>query len=144
MVGDVDQEDVMGKLAFLSDWDAKEYEMPGLEAGSKIDKTKIFLVDKEQAPQSEIRIGYLTEMKYDATGEYFKSYLMNYTLGGAFNSRINLNLREDKGYTYGARTYFNSTDEPGTYTAKAGVRANVTDSAVFEFMEEIAMYQKKA
>ena len=45
-------------------------------------------------------------LPYDATGEYYKSGIMNYILGGAFNSRINLNLREDKGYTYGARFLF--------------------------------------
>ena len=55
------------------------------------------MVDKVDAPQSQIRIGYITDMKYDVTGDYYKSYLMNFPLGGAFNSRINMNLREDKG-----------------------------------------------
>ena len=98
------------------------------------------MVDKEQAPQSQIRIGYMTDMPYDATGNYFKSYLMNYPLGGAFNSRINLNLREDKGWTYGARTYFSGDDNVGPFTASAGIKAVASDSAVYEFMNEIKMY----
>ncbi|MDH5474790.1 MAG: insulinase family protein [Cyclobacteriaceae bacterium] len=142
VVGDVDKEEVIGTLGFLSRWEAKSVTIPEMPEPNPIDKTKIYLVDKEKAPQSEIRIGYMTEMKYDATGDYYKSYLMNYTLGGAFNSRINLNLREDKGYTYGARSYFNSNDTPGPFTASAGVKGNVTDSAVMEFMREINEFQK--
>ncbi|MDH5367522.1 MAG: insulinase family protein, partial [Cyclobacteriaceae bacterium] len=142
IVGDVDKEEVLNKLGFLKNWKAKEVKIPEMPKPNSIDKTKIYLVDKEKAPQSEIRIGYLTNMKYDVTGEYYKSYLMNYTLGGAFNSRINLNLREDKGYTYGARSYFNSNDAAGPFTASAGVKGNVTDSAVVEFLKEISEFQK--
>jgi zinc protease len=67
---------------------------------------------------------------------------MNYPLGGAFNSRINLNLREDKGWTYGARSFFSADDLPGVYTAFGGIKASATDSAVFEFMNEIKMYRE--
>ena len=66
---------------------------------------------------------------------------MNYPLGGSFNSRINLNLREDKGWTYGARSYFSSGDDPGPYTASSGVRADATAGAVSEFMKEITNYK---
>jgi len=65
-------------------------------------------------------------MNYDATGEYYRADLMNYNLGGAFNSRINLNLREDKGYTYGARSFFSGNKFRGIYRAQAGVRADTT------------------
>lgn len=143
IVGDISKEEVMKKMTFLDNWEKKEVKIPELPAAKKADKTKIYLVDKPQAPQSEIRIGYLTGMEYDATGEYYKSYLMNYTLGGAFNSRINLNLREDKGYTYGARSYFNSNEDAGPFTARAGVRGNVTDSAVFEFMRELTKFSNE-
>ncbi len=143
IVGDVSKKEIMPKLEFLKSWEAKNVTIPDAQASTEIDRTKIFLVDKESAPQSQIRIGYLTDMTYDATGEYFENYLMNYNLGGAFNSRINLNLREDKGYTYGARSYFSSDDDRGPYTASAGVRANVTDSAVAEFMYEIKLYADK-
>ena len=67
---------------------------------------------------------------------------MNFPLGGAFNSRINLNLREDKGWTYGARSSFSGGDDPGPYTARAAVKAVATDSSVVEFMKEIRDYKE--
>jgi zinc protease len=66
---------------------------------------------------------------------------MNYVLGDAFNSRINLNLREDKGYTYGAYSYFSGTKSVGPFTSGAGVRADVTDSALVEIVKEITNYR---
>jgi len=140
IVGNVSKDEILPKLEFLKTWEKKAVTIPELPAPKTADKTKIYLVDKEQAPQSEIRIGYMTDMPYDVDGDYFKSYLMNYPLGGAFNSRINLNLREDKGWTYGARSYFNSDDNPGPYTATGGIKAIATDSAVYEFMNEIKMF----
>ncbi len=68
---------------------------------------------------------------------------MNYTLGGAFNSRINLNLREDKGWTYGARSYFSGSEEPGPFVVSAGVKGSATDSAVYEIMKELTDYQNE-
>ena len=143
VVGDISKEEVLPKLNFLTTWNSKSVSIPDLPDAKPSDQTKIYLVDKAAAPQSEIRIGYITDFTYDVTGDYFKSYLMNYPLGGAFNSRINLNLREDKGWTYGARAFFNSSDDPGPYTARAGVLAAATDSAVYEFMKEISDYREK-
>jgi zinc protease len=143
IVGEVDQKQVLSKLGFLSKWQPKNVTIPSPKTGKPVDKTRIYLVDKESAPQSQIRVGYLTDMPFDATGDYYKSYLMNYILGGAFNSRINLNLREDKGWTYGARSGFSSTELAGPYTAQAGVRANATDSSVVEFVKEITNYRDK-
>jgi zinc protease len=82
-------------------------------------------------------------MPYDATGEYYKTTLMNFVLGGAFNSRINLNLREDKGYTYGARSGFGGSRYAGPFTASAGVRADATAASVVEFMKEINDFRTK-
>ena len=143
IVGDVEQAAVLPKLAFLTKWAAKPVKLPTASAmPKKTDKTRIYLIDKEKAAQSEIRIGYLTDLPYDATGEYFRLGLANYILGGAFSSRINLNLREDKGYTYGARSGFSSTKTPGPFTASAGVKAAATDSSVVEFIKEITNYGK--
>ena len=142
VVGDISKKDVMSSLTFLNTWKNKSAKLPEMPAVNDQDKTKIYLVDKKEAPQSEIRIGYVTDMSYDATGTYYKSYLMNYPLGYAFNSRINLNLRENKGWTYGAWSYFNSNDEPGPFTAGAGVRADATAGAVSEFMKEITGYRE--
>jgi len=143
VVGDVSKKEVMKKLEFLDDWKVKDIDVPKMPSAPGISKTKIYLMDKEEAPQSEIRVGYMTDMAYDATEDYFKSYLMNYPLGGAFNSRINLNLREENGWTYGARSYFSSSKDPGPFTVSTGVKANATDSAVFEIMKELTDYQKE-
>lgn len=142
VVGNVTGESIMPKLDFLARWKGEKVKRAPIQLTPKIDKTRIFLVDKEKAPQSEIRIGYIA-MKYDATGKYYKAKLMNYILGGAFNSRINLNLREDKGYTYGARSGFSGSDIAGPFTASAGVKGNVTDSSIIEFMKEITLYAQK-
>lgn len=140
VVGDIKEKEIMPKLDFLASWNGGSVDIPEMPDPQQVDKTKIYLVDKSKAPQSQIRIGYMHDMVYDATGEYYKTYLMNFPLGGAFNSRINLNLREDKGWTYGARSYFTAGDEPGIYIAAAGVKAEASDSSVHEFMKEISNY----
>ncbi|MEJ7692221.1 pitrilysin family protein [Daejeonella sp.] len=142
VVGDTEQKVIMPKLAFLNKWQAKPVQIPADAKPATIDKTKIYLVNKDKAAQSEIRIGYMA-LPYDATGEYYRAGIMNYILGGAFNSRINLNLREDKGYTYGAGSGFSGTESAGPYTASAGVRTNVSDSSVVEFMKEIKRYKEE-
>ncbi|MFT7506864.1 MAG: zinc protease, partial [Gammaproteobacteria bacterium] len=81
-------------------------------------------------------------LNYDATGEYYRADLMNYNLGGAFNSRINLNLREDKGYTYGARSLFNGNDFSGVFRAQAGVRADTTADSILQFRNEINAFKE--
>jgi len=140
-VGDVQQQEIVAGLGFLDQLPAdaaiprRQPPLPAYEGNT------LYLVDKPGAAQSEIRIGYITDMPWDATGEYFRSSLMNYVLGGAFNSRINLNLREDKGYTYGARSFFNSTEHPGPYTASASVRADSTADSVRQFVNEITAFR---
>lgn len=145
IVGDIEEAEILPKLDFLKSWDGEAVEIPEVPKAKKADKTKLYLVDKSQAPQSEIRIGYLTDLEYDLTGEYYQAYLMNFPLGGAFNSRINLNLREDKGWTYGARSGFSYDDveDPIAYIASAGVKGDATAGAVNEFMKEIQAYQKE-
>ncbi|MCR6722399.1 MAG: insulinase family protein [Chitinophagaceae bacterium] len=105
-----------------------------------MEKTKIYLVDVPKSAQTEFRVGYVTGLKYDATGEYYKAGLMNYTLGAAFNSRLNLNLREDKGWTYGARSSFSGGKQTGEFSFSSGIRANATDSAMIEIMRELKEY----
>ncbi len=135
--------DLAKKLNFLHDWENKNVQMPKLPKTTTPEKLKIYFIDKPEAPQSEIRAGYVTDLIFSPTGDYFKSYLMNYTLGGAFNSRINLNLREDKGWTYGARSYFSASDEPGSFSISSGVLAEATDSAIFEIIKEIKNYRER-
>ncbi|MFH1004039.1 MAG: pitrilysin family protein [Bacteroidota bacterium] len=139
VAGDVIKETILPKLNFLKNWQAKEVKKVEQIAVSKIDKTKIYFVNKDNAPQSEIRVGYIA-LPYDATGKYYRTTLMNYVLGGAFNSRINLNLREDKGWTYGARSFFAGSKYAGPFTANGGIKGDATDSSVVEFMKEIKKY----
>ena len=141
VVSDQDQAAVEPNLGFLKAWAGKPVSLPPATAAVQPDKTKIYFIDKPGAAQSEIRVGYLTPLAYDATGDYYKAYLSNYLLGGAFNSRINLNLRENKGYTYGARSGYQGTRYFGPYTAQAGVRADATAASVKEFMSEIQNYR---
>jgi len=68
--------------------------------------------------------------------------VMNFALGGAFNSRINLNLREDKGYTYGARSGFSGNEYYGNYTFSGNIKKEATDSAIMEVMKELYNYKK--
>jgi zinc protease len=107
----------------------------------EIEKTQIYIVDKYKAAQSEIRVGYQA-LPYDYNGKYFKSNVMNFPLGGNFNSRLNLNLREDKGFTYGIRSGFYGTKEYGTYTIAAGVKASATDSSIKEIFAELNKYRQ--
>ncbi|MBD1364583.1 insulinase family protein [Mucilaginibacter sp. ZT4R22] len=141
IVGDVNQGTARGNLAFLNSWADKKVTIPTPAEGKTFDKTTLYLVDIPNAAQSEIRIGYLDKLNYDATGDYYKLGIANYILGGAFNSHINLNLREKKGWTYGARSGFSSSKYGGDFTASAGVLATATDSSVVEFMKEIRNYQ---
>lgn len=136
VVSDANQETLLPKVAFLKSWKGPKVIHPTEPKVPVSEKTKIYLVNKDKAPQSEIRIGFMS-MPYDATGEFYKSGIMNFTLGGAFNSRINLNLREAHGFTYGARSGFQGNQFAAPYTASAGVRGDATDSSVVEFMKEI-------
>jgi zinc protease len=141
VVGDVNEGTAKGNLAFLNSWKDKKVTIPTPTEGKTFDKTTLYLVDIPNAAQSEIRIGYLDKLNYDATGDYYKLGIANYILGGAFNSHINLNLRERRGWTYGARSGFSSGKYGGEFTASAGVLATATDSSVVEFMKEIRNYQ---
>jgi zinc protease len=68
---------------------------------------------------------------------------MNFALGGAFNSRLNMNLREDKGWTYGARSGFSGGKQSGDYEFSSGIRANATDSALIEIVKELKKYSEE-
>lgn len=98
--------------------------------------TGVYLVDKPGAAQSEIRIGHALTSR-STTPDYYALRVLNAALGGAFTSRVNLNIREAKGYTYGARTTMTFERGAGPFTASAGVFTAKTDSSLIEFMKEI-------
>ena len=125
VVSDLDETELLPKLAALEAWQGPAVEPAPLAPFPDTGATRLYLVDKPGAAQSEIRIGRRA-LAYDATGEYYRARLANFALGGAFNSRINMNLREDKGYTYGARSGFAGNRDYGTFTASAAVRTDAT------------------
>jgi len=141
IVGDVTEQEIFPKLQFLSKLPNKKINLPQAPGKTpEISKTKIYLVDVPNAAQTEFRVGYLTHLKYDATGEYYKAGLMNFALGGGFNSILNMNLREDKGWTYGARSSFNGNEYDGSFTFSSGIRSDATDSALSVLMADIKDY----
>ena len=143
VVGDIKQEQIMPKLAFLSKLPKKKINLVKPDPSPAVDKTKVYLVDVPKGAQTEFRVGYATGLKYDATGDYYKAYLSNYPLGTGFNSRLNMNLREDKGWTYGARGGFSGDQYSGEYEFSSGIKAGATDSALVEVMNEIKNYVAK-
>lgn len=139
VVGDLDQAQIMQKLSVFADWQGKHPAIPAVKPYPDLAAGTLYFINKPDAAQSEIRIGKRAPT-WDATGEFYRLRLMNYNLGGAFNSRININLREDKGYTYGARSYFSADKDAGRFTASAGVREDATEASIVEFNKEIQNY----
>ncbi|HEU0065518.1 MAG TPA: pitrilysin family protein [Flavisolibacter sp.] len=140
VVGDIKESELLPSIAFLEQLPRKKIALPKPDATPVVDKTKVYLVDVPKGAQTEFRIGYATGLQYDATGDYYKAYLMNFPLGGGFNSRLNLNLREEKGWTYGASSRFIGDEYSGEYQFSSGIRASATDSALAETMKEIRKY----
>ncbi len=100
-----------------------------------IERSRIYLVDRPNAVQSEIRVGHIGVPR--SCGDYFPLTVMNALLGGVFNSRINLNLRERHGYTYGARSAFAFRRQAGPFVVSAPVRNEVTLESVSEVLSEL-------
>ena len=109
----------------------------------EIAKTIIYLVDDTQSRANEFRIGAPTNLLYDPTGEYYKADLMNYSLGGNFNNRVNLNLPRQRDGPYGARTSITGDKYSGDFLFSASIKASATDSALTEIMKEMNLYVKK-
>ncbi|OFW29515.1 MAG: hypothetical protein A3H97_01150 [Acidobacteria bacterium RIFCSPLOWO2_02_FULL_65_29] len=95
----------------------------------------VYIVDKPNAPQSQIRIGWIGVPR--STPDYFPILVMNTVLGGAFSSRLNLNLREKHGYTYGATSNFDMRVTAGPFTSAAGVQTDKTSESLTEFFNEL-------
>ncbi len=101
----------------------------------KASATTVYLIDKPGAAQSSFRIGSIGVPR--STTDYFPLDVMNTILGGSFTSRLNQNLRETHGYTYGAGSRFDMRQSAGPFTASAEIVAAKTDSGLVEFMKEL-------
>ena len=95
----------------------------------------VHLVTKADAPQSELRVGHVGLPR--SHPDYFAAVIMNAVLGGLFSSRINLNLREAHGYTYGAHSYFDWRRQRGPWVVSTAVQSEATDAAAREILNEI-------
>jgi zinc protease len=136
IVGDVNPEQIEQKIiARFGSW--QRGTIPQLTYGKppKSAATTIYLIDKPGAPQSSFRIGSVGVPR--STQDYFALTVMNTILGGSFTSRLNQNLRETRGYTYGAGSRFDMRRAAGPFMASAEIVAAKTDSALFEFMKEL-------
>jgi zinc protease len=136
IVGDVNPDQIEQKInARFGGW--QRGMVPQLSYGEppKSAATTIYLIDKPGAAQSSFRIGSVGVPR--STQDYFALTVMNTILGGSFTSRLNQNLRETRGYTYGAGSRFDMRRAAGPFMASAEIVAAKTDSALFEFMKEL-------
>ncbi len=135
VVGDADLTGLKEKLNnYLGGWKGGSSKTGTVKIPSSRSKG-IHIVDKASAVQSEIRVGYLSTKRSE--GDYFPKMLLNTILGGQFTSRLNLNLRENKGYTYGINSRFNYFKEAGYFYISTSVGSENTGNAVYEIMKEL-------
>ena len=137
IVGDINKKDAQKLVKkYFDKWEKGDVPKPAYETPSAPEKTFVALADKPSAVQSVIDIAYPVDLKI-GTPDVIRARVLNQILGGGFSSRLMQNLREDKAYTYGARSSLNSDELVGDFSASASVRNEVTDSAFFQFIYEL-------
>ncbi|KAA3620363.1 MAG: insulinase family protein [Calditrichaeota bacterium] len=135
VVGDVTQKQLLPLLEKnFSAWKKGTLNKVEVPTAQQVEKRTIFLVDKPGSAQSVLRIGHVGVKR--KTADYFALRVMNTILGGSFAARLNSNLREDKGYTYGAGSQWDYRPTEGRFLAYSNVQTDVTDKAIVEFMKE--------
>ena len=136
IVGDVNPTQIAEKInALFGTWQRGAVPQPTYGEPPKSSATTIYLIDKPGAAQSSFRIGAVGVPR--STTDYFALTVMNTILGGSFTSRLNQNLREARGYTYGAGSRFDMRRAAGPFTASAEIVSAKSDSALLEFMKEL-------
>lgn len=136
VVGDVTAKTLLPKLNTLfGKWKTGKVAKSTWPSAQQVESRKIYLVDKPGAAQSVIRIGRIGVAR--TTEDYYPIVVMNTILGGSFTSRLNNNLREEHGYSYGAGSRFMFLPLPGSFIASSDVQTDVTDKALTEFMKEL-------
>lgn len=143
VVGQVTLKEILPKIEReFGDWkrgDIPKTEIPVVPEQSK---TKIYLIDRPGSVQTVLQLGNLGINRTDE--DYFALLVMNNILGGGLESRLFKNLREDKGYTYGAYSSFNGSKYRGTFQASSEVRTDVTDGAIKEFLYELKRIREES
>ena len=97
--------------------------------------SKVVIVDRPGAPQTQLRVAMIGAAR--SASDFRPAQVMNTALGGLFSSRINMNLREKNGYTYGAQSQFTFRKAPGPFQVASGVRTDVTGAAAQEMINEL-------
>ncbi len=140
VAGDIDESKVMSSLQSLSEkWAAKEVMFPEYSDPAVVEESVVYFADVPGAKQSVIFIGAPALARTDA--DYYPATVMNHKLGGSFNSHVNMVLREEKGYTYGARTYFTGSHVPGYFAASSSVRSSATEESAQIFKDLMTEYR---
>jgi predicted Zn-dependent peptidase len=138
VVGDIKPDAVMPQLEkHFGGWKAGAAapRRTPVAAAPQLAKGQITIVDKTDAEQSQIRIGWVGVPR--STPDYFPLLVLNTILGGSFTSRLNQNLREEHGYAYGASSGFDMRLSAGPFVAGAGVQTDKTAEAIREFFNEL-------
>jgi zinc protease len=136
VVGDVRFDEVHKRLSdHLGGWTDHESGIAIRPSAIAASERRVKLVSKADAQQSEIRVGHAGLPRKHR--DYFAVVVMNSILGGLFGSRINLNLREAHGYTYGASSYFDWRRDVGPFVISTAVATEVTGAALKEILFEI-------
>ncbi len=141
IVGNISNNKAVSTLQSLElKWKKKDVEIKDFPLPPKQQIASLYFVDFPDAKQSVIRIGNLS-MAYNDQN-YYPATVMNYKLGGSFSGNVNLILREEKGYTYGARTSFTGSLYPGYFVASSSVSSYSTLESVQIFVEEMNKYRE--
>ena len=141
IVGNVSKEEVLEALKPLeSEWKTKEVAMNLNSSPSNPEKSKIYFIDVPGSRQSVIYVGNLALSRDNP--DFMKTEFINYRLGGAFTSIFNQILREEKGFTYGASSYFVEMKTPAPYIISTMVRSDATFETVKILKEEMEKYRK--
>ena len=136
VVGDVDAGQVRALVeTHFGAWTGATESRTELDAEPRTRERGIVVVHRAEAVQSEIRIGHVGQAR--STPQYFPLKVLNTVLGGAFTSRLNLNLREEHGFTYGVHSRFLVRRGAGPWCVSTAVGTDVTADAVREAISEI-------
>ena len=137
VVGDITTKEVK-KLAkkYFDKWEKGNLSIPALPEAPVVTKTEVDLINMPNAVQSVVGLGYPVQLTKNDP-DYYAVQVASTILGGDFNSKLNMNLREANGWTYGARGGVSDSRYVGRFTTNATVRNDVTDGAVKETLKEV-------
>ena len=136
IVGDVTMKEIMPKLEkAFGDWPKGDVQAPAIPPAPAQGESRIYLIDRPGSVQTVLQLGTLGIER--TSPDYFGVLLADRVLGGGPSGRLFLNLREDKGYTYGAYSGFGGSKFRGTWISSSEVRTDVTEGAMKEFMYEL-------